>query len=116
MEPSDVHPDLLGDALSHSGQRLAQLGSLLTSWAMVAARRTEQRNAAKAARDMQELSALRGQERAAWQMARAGWAPTRDRQWLAGADLIETARAWSAAAAVRPSPSRSTRRPWPTAA
>jgi hypothetical protein len=99
MDPSDVHPDLLGDALSHSGQRLAQLGSLLTSWAMVAARRAEQRNAVKAARDARELSALHDQERAAWQLARAGWAPARDRQWLAGADLIETARAWSAAAA-----------------
>ena len=99
MDPSDVHPDLLGDALSHSGQRLAQLGSLLTSWAMVAARRAEQRNAAKAARDTEELNALRDQERAAWQLARAGWAPARDRHWLAGADLIETARAWSAASA-----------------
>ena len=38
MEPNEVHPDLLGKALSHSGQRLAQLGSLLTSWAMVEAR------------------------------------------------------------------------------
>lgn len=99
MDPSDVHPDLLGEALSHSGQRLAQLGSLLTSWAMVEARRAERRAAAQAARSEQELRALREQERAAWQLARAGWAPAQDRQWLAAADLLQTARAWSAAAA-----------------
>jgi hypothetical protein len=99
MDPSDVHPDLLGKALSHSGQRLAQLGSLLTSWAMVEARRAERRSAAQAARSEQELNALREQERAAWQLARAGWAPALDRRWLAAADLMQTARAWSAAAA-----------------
>jgi hypothetical protein len=99
MEPNEVHPDLLGEALSHSGQRLAQLGSLLTSWAMVEARRAERRHAATAARSEDELRALREQERAAYQLARAGWAPSQDRQWMAAAGLIETARAWSAAAA-----------------
>jgi hypothetical protein len=99
MEPNEVHPDLLGEALGHSGQRLAQLGSLLASWAMVEARRAERRNAAAAARSEGELRALRDQERAAYQLARAGWAPTQDRQWMAAAGLIGTVRAWSAAAA-----------------
>jgi hypothetical protein len=99
MEPNEVHPDLLGEALSHSGQRLAQLGSLLTSWAMVEARRAERRHAATAARSEDELRALREQERAAYQLARAGWAQSQDRQLMAAAGLIETARAWSAAAA-----------------
>ena len=99
MDPSDVHPDLLGEALSKSAQQLAQLGSLLTSWAMVEARRRERRDAAQAARDEQELRDLRDQERAAWQLARAGWAPAADQRWLSQAGLIETARAWSAAAA-----------------
>jgi hypothetical protein len=99
MDPSDVHPDLLGEALSRSGQQLAQLASLLTSWAMVEARRRERRDAAKAARSDQELRELREQERAAWQLARAGWAPAADRQWLASAGLVEVARAWNAAAA-----------------
>jgi hypothetical protein len=99
MDPSDVHPDLLGEALSQSSQRLAQLGSLLASWVMVEARRAERRNAARAARDEQELRELRDQERAAWELARAGWAPAADQRWLAHAGLIDTARAWSAAAA-----------------
>lgn len=99
MDPSDVHPDLFGEALSHSGQRLAQLGSLLTSWVMVEARRAERRSAAQAAHSEQELNALCEQERAAWQLARTGWAPAQDQQWLATADMMQTARVWSAAAA-----------------
>lgn len=99
MDPSEVHPDLLGEALSHSGQRLAQLGSLLTSWAVVQARRTERRAAARAARSEQQLRELREQESAAWRLARAGWAPSQDRRWLASAGLLDAARAWSAAAA-----------------
>ena len=58
MEPNEVHADLLGEALSHSGQRLAQLGSLLTSWAMVEARRAERRHAATAARSTRDPAAL----------------------------------------------------------
>jgi hypothetical protein len=99
VDPSDVHPDLFGEALSQSGQRLAQLGSLLTSWVMVEARRIERRDAARAARSEQQLRELREQERAARELARAGWAPSQDRRWLAQAGLIEVARAWSAAAA-----------------
>jgi hypothetical protein len=99
MDPSEVHPDLLGEALSRSGQRLAQLGSLLTSWAMVQARRIERRNAAAAAKSQEELQELRAQDRAARDLARAGWAPAEDRQWLSRAGLVDVARAWSAAAA-----------------
>ena len=99
MDPSDVYPDLLGQAVSHSSQRLAQMGSLLASWVVVEARRKERRNAATAARSQHELETLREQERAANKLARTGWAPADDRQWLAQADLIQTARAWSAAAA-----------------
>ena len=99
MDPSEMHPDLFGEAFSHSGQKLAQLGSLLASWATVQARRTERRAAAAAAQSEQQLRELREQEAAAWRLARAGWAPARDRQWLATADLLDAARAWSAAAA-----------------
>jgi hypothetical protein len=99
MDTSDVYPDVLGDALSYSSQRLAQLASLVTAAATVEARRRAQANAARAARDEQALSVLRDQERAAWQLARAGWAPAHDSRWLAQADLLQAARVWSAAAA-----------------
>jgi hypothetical protein len=99
MDPSNVYPDVLGEALSHSSQRLAQLASLVTGGAMLEARRRAQRNAAKMVRKQRELKALQDQERAAYQMARAGWAPAHDSRWLAQADLLQAFRAWSASAA-----------------
>jgi hypothetical protein len=99
MDTSDVYPDLFGDALSYSSQRLAQLASLVTAAATVEARRKAQRNAAKTTRSEQALRELRDQERAAYELTRAGWAPALDRGFLDQADLHQAARAWSAAAA-----------------
>jgi hypothetical protein len=99
MDTSDVYPDLLGDALSFSSQRLAQLVSLVTAAATVEARRKAQRNAAKTVRSERALRELQDQERAAYELARAGWAPARDPRFLDQADLLQAARAWSAAAA-----------------
>ena len=50
MDTSDVYPDLFGDGLSYSSQRLAQLVSLVTAASTVEARRRAQRNAAKTTR------------------------------------------------------------------
>ena len=99
MDTPDVYPDVLGDALSFSSQRVAQLGSLVTAGATVEAQRRARASAARGARDERALSALRDQERGAWQRARAGWAPAHDSRWLAQADLLQAARVWSAAAA-----------------
>jgi hypothetical protein len=99
MDTSDVYPDVLGDALSYSSQRVAQLASLVTAGAAAEARRRAQANAARAARDERALGTLQDQQRAAWQLARAGWAPAHDSRWLAQADLLQTARVWSAATA-----------------
>jgi hypothetical protein len=99
MDSPDVYPDALGDALSHSSQRLAQLGSLVTAAATMQIRRRAQANAANAARSQRELRALHEQQQAAWQLARAGWAPAHDSRWLAQADLLQAARVWGAAAA-----------------
>lgn len=99
MDTSDVYPDVLGDALSHFSQRLAQLGSLITAAATMEARRKAQDNAADADRSQRELSALHEQQHAELQAARAGWAPAHDAQWLGQADLLQAARVWGAAAA-----------------
>ena len=99
MDTSDVYPDLFGDALSYSSQRMAQLVSLVTAAATVEARRKAQRNAAKTIRSERALRELQDQERAAYQLARAGWAAARDPRFLDQADLLQAARAWSAAAA-----------------
>ncbi len=99
MDTSDVYPDLFGDALSYSSQRLAQLASLVTAAATVEARRKAQRNAAKTIRGERALRELQDQERADYELSRAGWAPARDPRFLDQADLLQAARAWSAAAA-----------------
>jgi hypothetical protein len=99
MDTPDVYPDALGDALSHSSQRLAQLASLITAAATMQVRRRAQAAAANAARNQRQLRALRDEQRAEWQLARAGWAPAHDSRWLAQADLLQAARAWGAAAA-----------------
>jgi hypothetical protein len=99
MDTSDIYPDLYGDALSYSSQRMAQLASLVTAAATVEARRKARRNAAKTIRSERELRELQDQERAAYELARAGWAPARDPRFLAQADLLQAARTWSAAVA-----------------
>ena len=99
MDASEVYPDVLGDAVSHSSQRLAQLGSLVTAAATMEVRRRAQASALKAAHGEQELKALREQERVERQAARARWAPAFDPRWLAQADLLQAARVWGAAAA-----------------
>jgi hypothetical protein len=99
MDTSDVYPDLFGDALSYSSQRMAQLASLVTAAATVEARRKAQRNAAKTIRSERALRELQDQERAAYELARAGWAPARDPRFLGQADLLQAARTWSAAVA-----------------
>ena len=99
MDNPDIYPDALGDALSHSSQRLAQLASLITAAATMEVRRRAQATAANAARNQRQLRALRDEQRAEWQLARAGWAPAHDSRWLAQADLLQAARAWGAAAA-----------------
>ena len=83
MDTSDVYPDLFGDALSYSSQRMAQLASLFTAAATVEARRKARRNAAKTIRSERDLRELQDQERAAYELARAGWAPPAIRgSWL----------------------------------
>jgi hypothetical protein len=99
VDTPDRYPDALGDALSHSSQRLAQLASLITAAATTQARRRAQAHAASAARNQRALRALQEEQRAAWQLARAGWAPAHDTRWLAQADLLQAARVWGAAAA-----------------
>jgi hypothetical protein len=99
MDTPDVYPDALGDALSHSSQRLAQLASLVTAAATMQVRRKAQATAANAARNQRQLRTLRDEQRAEWQLARAGWAPAHDSRWLAQADLLQAARVWGAAAA-----------------
>jgi len=94
MNASEVYPDVLGDAVSYSSQRLAQLGSLVTAAGTMEVRRRAQTSALKAARGEHGLRVLREQERAARRAARVRWAPAYDARWLAQADLLQVAGVW----------------------
>lgn len=97
MESSGQYSDPIGESLSYSSQRLAQLISLLTAVAEVGARRRAMHNARSAAADEQEIREAQQQQRALHEQARARWAAAHDPGWLSQAGLLETARAWSAA-------------------
>jgi hypothetical protein len=99
MDPSDHYADPFGEAFSYSSQRAAQLISLTVAAAQVGAHRKALSEARKAARDEQARHALRQEERALLDQARAGWAPAHDPRWLAQAGLLQAARIWNAAAA-----------------
>ena len=99
MDRAEQYPDPLGEALSHSSSRAAQMISLAAAAAEVAARRVALRNARQAAHDEQVRRALHDAERAARERARVGWAPALDARWLAQSDLLQVAGVWGAAAA-----------------
>jgi hypothetical protein len=99
MDPSAHYSDPLGEGLSHSSQRAAQLISLVVAGAQVWARRKALSQARRAARDEQADRKLQDEERTLFARARAGWAPIHDPRWIAHADLLQTAHAWGAAAA-----------------
>jgi hypothetical protein len=98
FDPSERHSEPLGEALSYSSQRAAQMVSLLAAAAEVALRRRALHASRQAARDEQERRRLQAQENAFRAQVRAHWAPAFDAQWLAQADLLQTGRVWGAAA------------------
>jgi hypothetical protein len=55
------------------------------------------RREVREARDERARQAAEKESKAAFDEARSLWAPAHDRDWLARADLLQTARAWSAA-------------------
>jgi len=98
VDPSAHHPEPLGEALSYSSQRAAQMVSLVAAATEVALRRRALHAARQAARDEQERRRLQEQESAARAQVRARWAPALDARWLAQADLLQAGRVWGAAA------------------
>jgi hypothetical protein len=98
MEPGR-YSDPLEDALSHSAQRVAQLASLAAAAGQVALQRKALHDALVAGpADSRAARSLRQQQQALRQEARISWAAAHDPQWLARADLLQTARAWAGAA------------------
>jgi hypothetical protein len=98
MSTADHHSDPVGEALSYSSQRAAQIGSLVAAGVEMGLRRRALSRARRDARGAAALRAAQDQERAARDQAKAGWAPAHDPRWLAQADVIQAAGAWGAAA------------------
>jgi hypothetical protein len=92
-EPAS-YVDPLEEALARGMQHIAELTSLVAAAAEVAMRRA----AARQPQSTTTTSQAGDQENARLQ-ASLHWAPAHDRRWLANADLLQTARTWSAAAA-----------------
>lgn len=98
-DPAGHYTDPLEDALSQGAQRVAQLASLLGAAGEVAVRARALRAArANDGDNAQASQAVEHYEREAYRQARIRWAPAHDPDWLARADLLQVARAWSAAA------------------
>jgi hypothetical protein len=94
---AEPHPDPLGEAMQHGIQRAVQIASAIVTGAQVYVyhKKTQARTVAK--RNDQARRALNAQARAEQQAHRAQWAPALDPAWLREADLLQAARAWSAA-------------------
>lgn len=97
-DPAGHYTDPLEDALSQGSQRVAQLASLLGAAGEVAVRARALRSARASQGDAQASRAADQYERQAYQQAKLRWAPAHDPDWLAHADLVQVAQAWSAAA------------------
>lgn len=98
MEPGR-YVDPLEEALSHGSQRVAQLASLAGAMSQVVIQRRAIHDALVAGnRDDLAARALRQQQRALREQARLSYAPAHDAEWLAQADIVQTARAWGGAA------------------
>jgi len=98
MDPATHHPDPLAESFGHSAQHVAQFTSVVMAAGYAYTQYRARRAQRNAARDERTARELRDQQRAAYQQARMAWAPAHDSRWLAQADLIQTARAWGAAA------------------
>lgn len=98
-DPAGHYTDPLEEALSQGAQRVAQFASLVGAATEVGMRRSALRKARQAgiASDQGD-GIIRDQERAEAEQARLRWGPAHDPRWLAQADLLQTARAWSGAA------------------
>ena len=92
------HENPFGEAYGSASRQAAQLASMAVAAHEVITRRNARRAAMKAARDEQQRQAIREQERAAREAARARWAPALDPRFPAQADLLTAGRAWGGAA------------------
>lgn len=93
----EQHSEPIAEGLTHTGQRLTQFIALAVIGGQAYQRRLQR---VQHAQRTQHLEAHRQAElarRALFEQARSRWAPVHDPKWLQQADLLQVARAWSAA-------------------
>jgi len=93
----EQHSEPIAEGLTHTGQRLTQFIALAVIGGQAYQRRLQR---VQHAQRTQHLEAHRRAElarRAFFEQARSRWAPVHDPKWLQQADLLQVARAWSAA-------------------
>lgn len=94
---ADMHPDPFQDAVGTGLQRAMQIASCAVTATQVYAYQHRSQAMAAAERNDRARHALNAQIRAERDVARAGWAPALDQDWLPQADFYQVARAWSQA-------------------
>jgi hypothetical protein len=94
---AETHSDPFQDAMGSGLQRAMQVASCAVTAAQVYAYQHRSQAMAAAERDQRARRALTAQIRAERDVARAGWAPALDPDWLAQADIFQAARAWGQA-------------------
>ena len=94
---AETHPDPFQDALGHGLQRAVQVTSCAVTAAQVYIHQQRSQAMAAAERDERARRALAAQIRAERDVARVGWAPALDPDWLAQADLYQAAYTWGQA-------------------
>ncbi|MFG2006202.1 hypothetical protein ACGFNU_44340 [Spirillospora sp. NPDC048911] len=95
---TEQHPDPIAEGLAQGGQRIIQILALGIASKQMYSGFVQKREAAEAARDRAAAAQADADQRAAFDQARAIWAPAHDRQWLQNADILKVAQAWGAAA------------------
>ncbi|GAA2614204.1 hypothetical protein SMC26_24100 [Actinomadura fulvescens] len=94
---TDQHPDPIAEGLAQGGQRIVQLAALGTAFQQWDSQRRQHQKAVRLAQDKSAKAQAEQERQAAYNQARAVWAPAHDRQWLRQADLSNVATAWCAA-------------------
>src|SRR6185437_6248351 len=93
IDPAARHENPFGEAYGNASRQAAQIASMAVGAHEIIMRRNARRAAMKAASDEQQRQAIREQERAAREAARARWAPALDPRFPAQADIPEAASA-----------------------
>jgi hypothetical protein len=94
---AENHSDPFQDAMGAGMQRAMQVTSGAVTAAQAYAYHHRNQATASAERDERARRALLARARAEQDVARAGWAPALDPDWLSRADLYQVAQAWGQA-------------------